>query len=488
MSEEMNVSTQAAAGGAKKKTPLIIAAAVVVVLAVVIGVVLYNNSTGAKVSKQLKLAQKYLAEMNYEQATAALLAAYDLDPANADVLAAIDSYLTTCTEATDKMELAAQYSDELEVALDMRQIQADYIPAIFAQANANKGLGNVDEAKDLYQEVLQKEPDNKPAQDALVDLIFPGCDITPVDAMNYSDALLKILELAGNDDADAIAAFMDSADYAELKAFLAAGNTVTLSKDGVIITLGQTGDGLYTFYGDANGYGKNVALSDTSVSVYAGSWNGGVPNGDGVLYIADKGNSITSGTVISGNLVNGVFDGTVTIDGADGSVTLQVSNGLVQVVDVDANGNLWLSDVDDRGCALVAKYATASGGYIDGLVLGVTGFGGSQINLVFEYLDVTPPELVCKLATNWDYEVYGYSSIFGMGISAYDANDGDLTDQVTCDASSMHDPYGWGELMVGDLIYTVSDAAGNTSSIALSVEYGDMCGAYFYIESIRTIE
>ena len=70
----------------KSRLPIILALTTVALAAVVILVLVVagNNSSSARVKKHLQLAQRYLEELNYEQAIAEYEAAIEIDPQNPD--------------------------------------------------------------------------------------------------------------------------------------------------------------------------------------------------------------------------------------------------------------------------------------------------------------------------------------------------------------------------------------------------------------------
>lgn len=66
----------------------------VIVIGVIVGIIIYNNSDTVKLKKQLDLGQKYLAEMNYEEAVVTFNQAIEIDPRSADAyLGLADAYV-----------------------------------------------------------------------------------------------------------------------------------------------------------------------------------------------------------------------------------------------------------------------------------------------------------------------------------------------------------------------------------------------------------
>lgn len=129
----------------KKNIAIIISILVALAVAIAVGLFALNNSTGARLSKQLQLAQKYVSEMNYEEAIIAYKAAIEIDPKSAEayiglakVYIAQDDYeqalavLQQGAEQIDDEELNALFK-ECEEEINRRAI-AD------AKANADKIL------------------------------------------------------------------------------------------------------------------------------------------------------------------------------------------------------------------------------------------------------------------------------------------------------------------------------------------------------------
>lgn len=92
-----------------KKIPLIIGAAIAVFLIIVIGVIIsikvYSTETGTSLQEQLDLGNKYLNELNYEQAIIAYETAIEIDPMS------VDAYLGLA----DTYEKQGNYDKTLEV-------------------------------------------------------------------------------------------------------------------------------------------------------------------------------------------------------------------------------------------------------------------------------------------------------------------------------------------------------------------------------------
>ena len=90
MSEETNVVTKKL----NKKLLIMAVVLITIVLAVVLATVASKSASAKKLEEQLSLGDKYLSELDYEQAIASYLAAIEIDPKNVDAyLGLADAYI-----------------------------------------------------------------------------------------------------------------------------------------------------------------------------------------------------------------------------------------------------------------------------------------------------------------------------------------------------------------------------------------------------------
>lgn len=93
----------------------------VITIAVIAGSILYNNSDTVKLKKQLDLGEKYLAEMNYEEAVVAFNQAIEIDPRSADAyLGLADAHLGMGDEEAAFAALEAGYEETGDERLQER--------------------------------------------------------------------------------------------------------------------------------------------------------------------------------------------------------------------------------------------------------------------------------------------------------------------------------------------------------------------------------
>jgi tetratricopeptide (TPR) repeat protein len=93
------------------KTRLIIVIIAAAFSAIVIGVVAFTNSPAQKLRRQLDLGEKYLSELNYEQAVAAFKDALAIDPNSQEVLSGLkEAY----TQWSDSLLVSEKYEEALK--------------------------------------------------------------------------------------------------------------------------------------------------------------------------------------------------------------------------------------------------------------------------------------------------------------------------------------------------------------------------------------
>lgn len=117
----------------KKKCLILFVSIIIIASAFAAGIIMYNNSDMVKLKKQLDLGQKYLSEMDYEEAVVAFNRAIEIDPRSADAYFGLaDAYLGLGDDESALAELEAGYEvtgdERLKERIDeMRQIQEEDI-------------------------------------------------------------------------------------------------------------------------------------------------------------------------------------------------------------------------------------------------------------------------------------------------------------------------------------------------------------------------
>lgn len=145
---------------------------VVIAVAVIAGIILYNNSDTVKLKKQLDLGEKYLVEMNYEEAVAAFNQAIEIDPRSADAyLGLADAHLGMGDEKAALAALEAGYEatgderlkeriDEMRAAAIEREREAAEAAAEREREAAEENERIAERVEEISQFIIFETPIN----------------------------------------------------------------------------------------------------------------------------------------------------------------------------------------------------------------------------------------------------------------------------------------------------------------------------------------
>ncbi len=110
--------------GKSKKPVLIVVISVIVVIAVVAAIMLIPKVASAdKLTKQLNLGEKYLSELNYEQAVIAYTEAIAIDPKNPDAYIGLAEAYLAQGEYDDALDILEQAMEELDENEEIEELQ-----------------------------------------------------------------------------------------------------------------------------------------------------------------------------------------------------------------------------------------------------------------------------------------------------------------------------------------------------------------------------
>ncbi|MCR5674992.1 MAG: tetratricopeptide repeat protein [Lachnospiraceae bacterium] len=182
---ELNDKIQQPKLKVRKKLPLWlpIAAVAAIIIAILAGMNAYSSSPAQKMKKQLSLGERYLTELNFEQAVAAYTEALKIDPDNTDAKEAlVQTYLAWAeslgaagdTErAIDVLEQGIEKTDDarLKEKLDdlKKEIASADTGSLFEQAQALLDEEKYQDAIDVYQAILAIDPVNADAYLGIVE-------------------------------------------------------------------------------------------------------------------------------------------------------------------------------------------------------------------------------------------------------------------------------------------------------------------------------
>ncbi len=127
----------------------------VIVIGVIVGITIYNNSDAVKLKKQLDFGQKYLAEMNYEEAVVAFNQAIEIDSRNAEAyLGLADAYLGMGNEEAALEALEAGY----EATSDERlQERIDEMRAAAVEREREAAEAVIEREREAAEAVIERE-------------------------------------------------------------------------------------------------------------------------------------------------------------------------------------------------------------------------------------------------------------------------------------------------------------------------------------------
>ncbi|MCM1217671.1 MAG: tetratricopeptide repeat protein [Lachnospiraceae bacterium] len=263
----------------KNKKIFGVIALAVVIIAVSAGMILYNNSAGVQLKRQLDLGNKYLEELNYEEAIAAFNLAIEIDSRSVEAyLGLADAYLGMGDKVAALEALQTGYDltgdEELLAKRDEVQAQLERI--------------RLEEQRRLEGEQAEKEKEQKKAEME----------------KNTPDAVKQLYAMMSSADDEEIARFVVENGIGVFEgAYTPSGdmeNGIILEMFGQIdwAEFGYTGwrNSYNLYYGEkVNGsyetqgkwyviWGMAEYVEDkVEYWVYDGEWKNGRPNGTGKI-------------------------------------------------------------------------------------------------------------------------------------------------------------------------------------------------------------
>lgn len=367
----------------KKSLKWIVGVITMVMAAVVIGFVTYTQSPSYRAKQQLDLGEKYLEDMDYEQAIANFQLALEIEPDNADVATAIMAHMDDFYQQARVYGDQGEFAAEKNIAVFMLSVDENSYQAMIAEAEAAYGTGDIKTAKDAYEKAKKA---GAKAEDA-----DPGIELC--------DAVLKLLELCEAGNFSGVVDFINTADFEPVKNMLAEGKQISCSGE-IPIIIGLNEGSYYVACGDIeggilNGNGTAMISSINTNSIYEGSFSENKPEGSGKLSIWNKNESISVASVYEGVFEEGILNGKANyvaqmydtpitpIEGWKEEIIITAVQGKIKVGDYW--GDLELSNdefadmpLEDRYVFYCLEYEEEENGFIYNYVAGVPGYGGSD--------------------------------------------------------------------------------------------------------------
>ncbi len=311
-----------------KKTFIIVTAVVLVIIAVVSGLIAYNNSPSVRLRKQLDLGNKYLAELNYEQAVAEFGKALEIAPDDETVIAGLVNAYTGWSasySSTGYHEKAMDILHEANSRLPGNSVinetiilaYLDWADALTANAEFTSAIEILQQGYDefgderLLTRINEIQLDYEKAK-----LRENGFELGIDDEITN-----KLFSLYSGEDYEGIYTYV--MDSAEIRQFQAdnKGKTCYLGdiKDdypdglGVIIYGGDVKESTIVYVGDISKglrSGRGIAVwkrSDDWKGYYIGEWENDIQNGEACEITYDS----YYVTKYDGHSINGVAEGTL---------------------------------------------------------------------------------------------------------------------------------------------------------------------------------
>jgi len=485
---------------------------IIAAILIVAGVssVMYVNSDAHKANQQIKLALKYIDELEYEQAVAAFQKALELDPNNEKIQSIVSQYIHTFYQIAQEYGSEGNYSDQLRLAICVLELDKDYLDAKILKAEAQDQTGDTEGAIQTCKDVLKDHPEEERIMRIYVPMVFRPIRIIPERkggfALDYEEVLKKLFELCKGENWEEIIQLMESDAFVNMAAGLTDDEEIALEDEEKYVAVRKRNGESYVYVGAYNEEiycgepvsilnGTGVFVGKSTYTVYTGEWSGKMPSGIGTMAIWEKSESYDSAMVyFDSYFLYGLGEGKIQFKTefmgeevdtyflaenifayeSDGMLIDQISN--VKVYGTDANGGLWLNEeTTENGCVPVAAYVNEDNGKIADFVFGVPFFGGSEKILDVSLSDVEPPVISCsKNMGVW----YSGKPDYISGITAQDNMDGDITDRIQIDKSELDEGQWW---TTGDVVYTVVDSAGNETKLTIWYNWDGACGDEYEI-------
>ncbi len=276
------------------------------------------SSTPAQITKYMDLGEKYLVEMNYEEALVAYEKVIELDPKNFDAyegIARAYEGLNDFAKAAETLKKGKEASIGTNApSQEQKQKLLSWYDRLADEALEN---GDEDTALSCYSLILELDPDNQDASEKIEEYQRRK------EAAERADELSQEMEeqLAG-EDYEAIYDLIESEQFQELTDMM----DQLGDEDSMILDTENGKTGIYRvesqygsfmlYYGDYNGEireGNGVWIGSSGDSYYCaiGSWSGDKPNGPQTVRECYPSRGSIVKREIIGTAADGLWNGTV---------------------------------------------------------------------------------------------------------------------------------------------------------------------------------
>lgn len=313
-----------------KKIVVIIVSAMSLVALIAIGILFYLNSDDVRIRKQLDLGQKYLSDLDYEQAIAAYETVLDIDPHNEEANSGI---VDASTGLGQKYFDESQYEQAIDVLDKAFKIDSDNSDVVDVMAAAYMAWSTELINNEMYEQAIKILEDgiDQLGKKELTDLLEKTKEQYELYKTqkemeelfaSVQGIFIEIAELNAKEDYEGIFSLMGTTEYEEVL------SKIEFLKDKYIFDTEFGKVGIYSikseqygnymiYLGDyeadvRQGDGVWIGYYEGNNYIARGAWANDMPNGESNVR---EWNSSLSETVvyrvISGNVRDGLWDGVV---------------------------------------------------------------------------------------------------------------------------------------------------------------------------------
>lgn len=359
----------------RKRSFVILAAGVVTVIVVLAVVFSRMNSPERRIARHLSLGNQYITEGKYEEAIAEFTAAISIDPGNPEL---VPAYVARgrAYAATGQPQGAV---NDIMTAEKIGGSKADYqsgntvdqqIAAAIDQIIVNSVIdnkGNLQESADYLEAIGWKSylPSDESQARKYVDAINLLENVREEVSGDHYDEALREMQDAANIN------MLDDAIGTDSKVYLYDDQKNMITAFYRIEAETRNFENVQYMFYYGNGIVENDSLvrkSDRSVwlggiddnkYISIGSWDNDMPDGTFISCSWQQSfNAQVSSRVLSGNVVQGLFDGEIQwsfVDQAHGQSTYAplFSNGVAQNILTDNDNHTVIYQNDNNGAELV---------------------------------------------------------------------------------------------------------------------------------------
>jgi len=260
-----------------------------------------GKSVQQQVAEQLELGQRYLTEMNYEEAIVAFQKVIKLDDRNVEAyLGLSDTYVAIDDKENAMVILEMGYEKTQDERLEEK---LEHL----------KSSMNPKQEESIKETEITKETNLEESE---------GSDKREVPE-EYQGFIENLIEMLRADDLEQVYEAMESSDYQKLQEFVAEkGNLVVDGEDGKDVGFYMKGDICMIYYGDyqnglcqGNGIWLGILANGRNRYVARGQWFGDKPNGSQEVRLKwkfEKGGTPRNHTIdygYIGTVIDGIWNG-----------------------------------------------------------------------------------------------------------------------------------------------------------------------------------